>query len=221
MKETSRLIDALVETATPVRRLRPPALRACGWLLLAAVVLMLLSVAHGLRSDIVLKLQQPVFMISMAGALATAVLAALAAFNLSLPDRSNRWLLLPVPALVIWISTIGYGCLTDWVSMSPDGMRMGETARCFATLLLTSVPLSAAMLVMLRYAARIRPRLISAVGGLATAAMTAFALSIIHDIDATVMVLFWNLGISVLIAATASAFGARAFSWASSRISGA
>jgi len=34
---------------------------------------------------------------------------------------------------------------------------MGEAASCFATLLLTSVPLSVAMVVMLRYAALLRP----------------------------------------------------------------
>jgi hypothetical protein len=60
---------------------------------------------------------------------------------------------LPVPALLVWISTIGYGCLTAWVSVGPDGAHMGEAVRCFATLLLTSVPLLIVMAVMLRNAA--------------------------------------------------------------------
>jgi hypothetical protein len=74
------------------------------------------------------------------------------------------------------------------------------------------------MLVMLRYAARFRPTLVSAAGGLAIASMTALALSLFHDIDATVMVLFWNFGTSVVIAALAAAFGERAFVWTASRI---
>jgi hypothetical protein len=103
------------------------------------------------------RLQQPAFVVSLVAALATGTLAAVAAFVISLPDRSRWWLLLPAPALVVWVSTIGYGCFADWVSIGPDGLRLGETVRCFATLLLASVPLTLGMLVMLRYAA-LRPR---------------------------------------------------------------
>ncbi len=218
MRDTSNLIEALVDSATPVRRLRPPILRAVLWLSLAAAVLALLCVAHGVRPDISVRLQQPVFVVSMIGALATAVLAALASFKLSLPDGSRWWLLLPSPALAVWVSTIGYGCLTDWVSMSPDGVRMGEAARCFATLLLTSVPLSIAMLIMLRHAALLRPTAVCTVGGLAVAAMTSFALSLIHDLDATIMVLVWNLGVAALIAGLASAFGRPTLAWVAARV---
>ncbi len=216
--KTPDLIDSLVEAATPVRRLRPPLIRAALWLLLAAIVMGLLAVAHGLRSDIAMRLHQPVFVVGMVGTLATAILAAIASFKLSLPEGSRFWLLLPYPALALWVSTIGYGCLTDWVSIGPNGVRMGEAVRCFATLLLTSVPLSIAMLVMLRHAALLRPTAVSATGGLAIAAMTAFALSLIHDLDATVMVLVWNLGSAALIAGLASAYGRSAFSWLASRV---
>lgn len=218
MRKTSDLIDALVESATPVRRLRPPLMRAGIWLALAGAVLGLLCLAHGVRPDIAARLQQPVFIVSMAGALATAVLAALASFELSLPDASRRWLLLPLPALAIWVSTIGYGCLTDWVSMNADGVRMGEAAGCFATLLLTSVPLSIVMLIMLRHAAALRPTAVSAVGGLAIAAMTSFTLAFIHDLDATIMILVWNLGMAALVAGLAGAFGQSALKWVAAHV---
>jgi hypothetical protein len=54
------------------------------------------------------------------------------------------------------VSTIGYGCLTDWVSIGPEGVRFGEELRCFSILVLTSVPLTIALAVMLRYAAMLR-----------------------------------------------------------------
>ncbi|HEX3992005.1 MAG TPA: DUF1109 domain-containing protein [Acetobacteraceae bacterium] len=218
MRETSDLIDALVDSATPVRRLRPPLLRAALWLALAAGVLGLLCIAHGMRADISIRLQQPVFVVSMVAALVTAILAAWASFKLSLPDSSRWWLLLPAPALAVWVSTIGYGCLTDWVTMSPDGVRMGEAVRCFATLLLTSVPLSIAMLIMLRHAALLRPTVVCAAGGLAIAAMTSFALSLIHDLDATIMILIWNLGVAALIAGLAGAFGRSVLAWIAARV---
>ena len=193
-------------------------LRAGAWLLFAAFILGLIAIAHGMRPDLSGRLQQPFFVIGMCGALATGILAAIASFWISLPDSSRLWLLLPMPTLALWIGTVSYGCLTDWVSMGPDGMRLGETARCFATLLMTSVPLSIALLVMLRYAAMLRAVEVSMVGGLAVAAITAFALSLFHDLDASVMVLVWNVGIAALIAALASLFGRSMFAWIANRL---
>ena len=218
MRKTSDLIEALVDSATPVRRLSPPFLRAALWLALAVGVLGLLCIAHGVRPDISIRLQQPVFVVSMVAALVTAILAAWASFKLSLPDSSRWWFLLPTPALAMWVSTIGYGCLTDWVTMSPDGVHMGEAVRCFATLLLTSVPLSIAMLIMLRHAALLRPTAVSMAGGLAIAAMTSFALSLIHDLDATIMILIWNLGVATLIAGLAGIFGRPVLAWVAARV---
>jgi hypothetical protein len=210
---TPQLIDALVARATAVRRLRAPLVRAGLWLGFAALVLALLTAVHGVRSDLVVHLRQPVFLVSLAAALATGILAAMAAFLVSLPDRSPWWLLLPVPTLAAWLSTIGYGCLTDWVSMDPAGVRLGETARCFATLLLTSAPLSLAMLAMLRYAAVLRARAVAWMCALAVAALTSFALSLDHDLDATVMILVWNLGTAALITGIGGLLGRRMFLW--------
>jgi hypothetical protein len=209
--ETERLIDALVAGATPVRRLRPPLVRALSWLALAGAILALLAIGHGLRSDLVAHLRQPIFLVSIAAALATGVLAAIAAFMVSLPDRSQSWLLLPIPALVVWVSTVGYGCLTDWVAIGPDGVHLGETLRCFATLVLTSVPLTVALAVMLRHAALLRPVAATLAGALAVAAITSSALALLHDIDATAMILIWNLGTAAVIVALGGLFGARLF----------
>src|SRR5262245_52387705 len=127
MTKTPDLIDALVDGATPVRRLRPPLVRAALWLLLAALVLGLIVAGHGLRLDIADRLRQPVFVVSMIAALTTGILAAIASFQISLPDRSRWWLLLPAPALAVWLSTIGYGCLSDWGGLERSDLRAVET----------------------------------------------------------------------------------------------
>jgi len=215
--KTPDLIASLAANATPVRRLRPPVMRAACWLLLAAVVLTLLAVNQGLRPDLVQRLQEPAFAASMAASLLTGVLATIAAFLVSLPDRSRLWLLLPVPALIAWLSNVGYQCLTQWVAIGPDGMSFGEAARCFATLVLTSLPLSLAMLVMLRYAAPLRPTAATFMGSLAVAAVTATALSLFHTIDATAMILMWNFGTAVLFVGLAGVFGRRMFQWVAPR----
>ncbi|HKA41890.1 MAG TPA: DUF1109 domain-containing protein [Burkholderiales bacterium] len=213
MITTPDLIESLVADATPVRRLRPPLVRAAGWLLFAVVLLALGAVAHGMRPDLALRLQQPAFVTGIAASLATGVLAAIASFVVSVPDRSRLWLLLPAPALLAWVSAIGYGCLTDWVSIQPGTVTLGETARCFATLVLISTPLSLAMLVMLRHAALLAPTPVAIAGSLAVAAMTASALSLFHELDATAMVLIWNIGVAGALVALGGAFGRRMFSW--------
>jgi hypothetical protein len=217
MKSTANLINSLVTDVKPVRRLRSPMVRAACWLLFAALMLVLVAVGHGVRPDLMLKLRQPVFITGVAAALLTAVLAAMASFIASIPGLSRRWLLLPMPALAVWVSTIGYGCLTNWVSIGPDGLSLGETARCFVTLVVTSIPLSLAMLIMLRYVARLSPAPVVMTGSLAVAAMTAVALSLFHPLDATIMILMSNFGVTALLLALGNRYGQRLFAWVASR----
>ena len=209
MIKTSDLIEALVADARPVRRLRAPALRAALWLLLPALIFGLLVAAHGVRPDLAPQLDQPDFVVGMAASLLTGVLAAVASFMLNLPDRSRGWALLPVPTLVLWLATIGYGCLTRWVDMGPDGMQLGASARCFATVILTSLPLSLAMFIMLRHGSLLRPSTVTLTGSLAIAAITASAMTLFHPLDATVMILIWNLGTAALIVGAGSWWGRR------------
>jgi len=215
--KTPDLIAALAEDATPVRRLRPPVIRASCWLLLAAIMLALLAINQGIRPDLAERLRESAFAGSMAASLLTGVLAAVAAFLVSLPDRSRLWLLLPIPALVAWLSNIGYQCLVHWIAIGPEGVSLGEAAHCLATLVLTSLPLSLAMLVMLRYAAPLRPTAVTFMGSLAVAAITATALSLFHTIDATVMILIWNFGTAVLLVGLAAVFSEKMFRWVAPR----
>ena len=209
MTSTPDLIRALAADLSPVRRLRPPLLRASLWLLLALMVLLLLAVNQGVRSDLASRLQDPTFVGSIVGALVTGVTGAIAAFMLSLPDRSKWWAVLPLPSLIFWFSNVGYQCLTAWVTLDPHGITVGETARCFATLVLTSLPLSLAMMLMLKHAAAVRPTTVAIVGSLSVAALTAAALSLFHVLDASLMVIMWNIGTAMLIVGLSSLLSRR------------
>ena len=218
MTATQEIIDSLVESATPVRRLRPPLVRAIVWLAFAGLVLALIAVGHGVRTDLMARFDEPKFAAGSGAALATGILATLATFMISLPDRSRWWLLLPLPVLATWITTIGYGCFADWVSAAPDGIRFGDEVRCFALLILTSVPLAIALAAMLRYAALLRAGAVAMMGGLAVAAITATALSLFHNHDATVLILVWNLGTTALIMGLGALFGRSMLRWMASRL---
>ena len=207
---THELITWLSENAPPVRRLRPPWVRTCIWLLLVAAVFVLLDLSQGVRSDLAQRAGQPVFVVGVAASLATAILAALSSFMTSMPDRSNGWTMLPFPTLLLWIATIGYGCLAGWVGIGPGGVRLDELARCFRTVVLVSVPLSIALYFMLRHAAFIRPATVTLTASLVVAAMTSTALSLFHDFDASIMILAWNLGVAAIIVAAGGVLGLRA-----------
>jgi hypothetical protein len=208
---TSDLIKSLAADAAPVKRLRPPAVRAAAWVLFAAFVFGLIAVSHGVRPDLAQKVGEAAYSVGVGAALLSGVLAAIAAFILSLPDRSRAWLFLPAPSLVVWISTIGYGCLTAWVGLGPAGVRFADLAECFATLVLTSVPIWAALLFMLRHAARLRPALVTMMGSLAVAALSASALLLFHPLDATLMILIWNFGAAAVVITLGSVFGRKVF----------
>jgi hypothetical protein len=205
--DTADLIRALAANARPVRRLRPPLLRAALWLMLAAAILGLLTVSHGLRPGLAERMADPAFATSLIASALTGVLAAISAFMLSLPDRSRAWILLPAPALAAWLANIGYQCFAGWVSLPPGAVTVEAASSCVATLVLTSLPLSLVLLAMLRHAAPLRPFLVVLTGSLAVSAVTSTALSLFHPLDATVMVLGWNLGTAVLFTGLAAQFG--------------
>ena len=74
-----------------VRPLRPPLQRATLWILLAAAILLLFTALHGVRPDLAERLRQPAFALGTGGAMLSGILAAVAAFQLGLPDRSAKW----------------------------------------------------------------------------------------------------------------------------------
>lgn len=207
---TDEVIAALAADIRPVRRLRPPWLRCAMWLGLAVLVVAMLGVSHGLRPGLGLRFADPVFALRVTAAGATGLLAALAAFLVSLPDRSGRWALLPLPAVTLWLSTIGYGCLTTWIGLPAEGIGLHRVASCVATLTLVGVPLSLALLMMMRAARPLRSGPVALCGALAIAGITTIALSLFHVLDASILVLVWNLGTAVLFLGMAGLVSRRA-----------
>jgi hypothetical protein len=209
VSDTLALIDRLAARAAPVRRLRPPLQRAFAWLGLALAVILLIGLLRGFRDDIAVELSQPVFLAGIGAALLTAVLGAIAAFQLSLPDRSRLWLLLPIPAAAAWLATVTIGCLANWVIVQHGSFMWPAAMSCLVTLTLVSLPLSAVMFWMLRHAARLRPSAALFAGALAVAALTAVTLSLIHQHDASLIILGWNFGAAGLVLAADLAIGRR------------
>ncbi|HET6157764.1 MAG TPA: DUF1109 domain-containing protein [Dongiaceae bacterium] len=211
MTGTPDLIRQLTAEAEAVRRLRPPLVRAGLWVIIGAVILTAVATAIGLRPDLGLKLRDPVFVIEIASAALTGITAAIAAFHVSIPDRSARWALLPLPTLLVWLSTVGYGCLTNWVALGPGGTVPGLSIPCLETIALGSTPLAVILYFMLRHARFVRPLATASVAAVAVAGLTVSALRLFHELDATVMVLIWNVGAGAVMTLVGAMFGRRGF----------
>ena len=179
------LILELAAELKPVRRLPPPPRRTLNWLAaVAALALALAAVAD--RSAVAARLAAtPDLWLSLMGSTLTMVLAALAAFELSLPDRSPRWALLPVPTAVLWLAASGVGCLRTWVVPDTHAATLSDTRDCISFIIALSVPLSLLMFGMLRRGHTLQPGLTAAVAGIASAAAAASLLVLFHPYDAS------------------------------------
>ena len=196
---TDDLIARLAGELRPVKRLAPPLPRAAAWLGLAALVVAAAVLALGPRHDLMERLSRPHEVAQLVFALATGVLAAIAAFELSLPDRSPRWAWLPLPAAAGWIGSLGMGCLADVAREGPQALVLGTSWGCFRFIVLMGVPLAVSLVWMLRHAGPIRPVPVAVLGGLAGAAISAVGLSLFHHLDAAAMVLAWHGGSTALV----------------------
>ena len=204
-----RLIGALVADLRPVRPLLPPALRTLIWLMLVAAV----AVAIAMFADVTAMWRRmtaiPDMWLAVLGSIATMATAAFAAFELSLPDRSRAWAFLPLPALALWVGASGLGCMRAYVLPGTHVAGIGEMRDCLLFIIGLSVPLSAALIVMLRRAYSLAPPLTAAMAGLASAAAAATLLNFFHPFDAAVGDLAMHSVAVLIVVAAARAVGSQ------------
>lgn len=205
------LIRDLAADLKPVRRLWRPALRALGWLSVVAAIALGLAVfadVHALWERIV---AAPDMWLAMFGSAATAILAAIAAFELSLPDAPRAWAWLPLPGALLWVAASGFGCLRVWFLPDTHVAVLGEARDCLIFIVSLSVPLSVLLYLMLRRACPLQPGLTAAVGGLAVAAAAATLLNFFHPYDVAATDLTVHAIAVALVVVANRALGSRIF----------
>ena len=130
---------ALAQTAAPTP---PPALRSLLWLAGVGVAIALAVLGFANLGLFAARYADPRRALECAAIALTAVTAVVAAFHLSLPDRSSLWRYAPLPPLALWIATSGLGCLRYGLGVGAPGERLGESPHCFAFIVAVSVPLA-------------------------------------------------------------------------------
>ena len=178
------LIDELTGELMPVHRLWSPWVRASLWIGLVLVIAAYLAMTTDV-ADMLHRLGEAVDMwLAVIGSSLTAILAAFAVFQLSLPDRDPRWALLPLPGAALWIGASGLGCLRTIILPGTHVASLADTRACLTFIVGMSIPLSIVMVLMLRRAYTLRPNLTAMIGGLAVASASATLLNFVHPFDA-------------------------------------
>jgi hypothetical protein len=212
-----RLIQGLASDLRPVQPLPPASKRALIWLGFVVVAGLLLSLIADLSAFSHRLMASRDMWMAMTGSALTAVLAAIAAFKLSMPDSPRAWAWLPLPAALLWIFASGMGCLRDYLLPGTHVAPMNETMECLAIIVALSVPFSLLMFAMLREAFSLVPALTATIAGLAVAAASATLLNLFHPFDAAVVDLLVHAVAVALVIAASRIIGRRL--WASANFS--
>ncbi len=207
MSESERLIAQLAADARPVRRLRPPLTRAALWLLAAGAVVAVSVAYHGVQPASLEALGEAHEMFEWLLTLATGVGAVIAAFYISLPDRSPRWALLGILPAVAWLASTGFGCLAEFLEMGAAAFAWGEPWLCLRYIAEMGVPLTAVMLLMLRHAGPVRPLATMLLAALGMAGLSAAGLAFFHPDHTAWLGLLWH-GAALAIVLAGGALGA-------------
>jgi hypothetical protein len=101
------LIRDLATDLKPVRRLRSSSMRTLAWLAILAASAAVLAMLADLSVVGRRLTAAPDLWLAATGSSLTAILGAFAAFQLSLPDARRAWVLLPLPAALLWIVASG------------------------------------------------------------------------------------------------------------------
>jgi len=197
--QTEALIKELAHGLPPVRPLPSPTWQALLWLGFAVTAITVAVLFEGLRRDIAMRMLMPHEVAQWLASVATGVTAAVAAAMLARPDRASAWVWLPLPFLILWVGSLGWGCLEDLVRLGARAMEPETSWSCIRFTIGLGTPLAVALVLLLRHAGPVRPGPVLGHAGLASAALCSAGLSLFHHLDASLEVLIWHgLAIALL-----------------------
>ncbi len=209
MQDHDTLIQQLTGDLAPVKPLAPPFRRALIWIVVVAAIAFVAAMATDRHVIAHRLMAEPDMWLAVVGSTLTAILAAYAAFQLCLPDRSSYWALLPLPPALLWIAASGAGCLRVLRIADTRPPIIGDERDCLIIIVALSIPLSLLLLVMLRKGHTLLPGLTTMTAGLAAAAASATLLMFFHPFDATASDLIAHGVAVVIVVACVRYFGRR------------
>lgn len=161
------------------------------WFILSLTYAAAVAFAMGLRSDISARLAEPRFLVEVFAALATAMMAAAAAFCAGRPGRPLGERFAPLPFVAVWLASLGDGCRQDWRRLGSAGLSVTPDFACFPAILAAGAGPAILIVIMIRRGAPIAPIAATGLAILAATTLGATAVELFHEQDAIIMVLVW------------------------------
>ncbi len=208
--DIARLIDDLSRQSGRTPALPPPFVRATRWIGLVAALAVLLALFADLDAMTARLTAQPEAVISLVASVLTMVLAALAAFQISLPDRSPLWALLPLPTAALWVGAAISGYARVIIDENAYDPTVEEVRDGLLVILVLALPLCALLVAMLRRAFPLWPRLAAATAGLAAGSAALSLYVLLCPWDAAAVDLAINVLALALVIGASLGFGAPA-----------
>ncbi|MDE2133846.1 MAG: DUF1109 family protein [Alphaproteobacteria bacterium] len=207
------MILQLASEPAPVRHLRSPMTRTAIWLAISLPWVFAIVFVMGLRPDLRAQMSNAHWLIEQGAALATALMAAMAAFCAGVPGRPRWEHLLPLLPLAVWLGALGQDCLQGWISYGSAGLTLHPDWQCLPGIIMVGMGPAVAMAAMILRGAPLAPMTTTALGALAAGGLAEVGLRLFHQVDASLMVLVWQAGTVVGLTLIAGLFGRRVLRW--------
>ncbi|OLD32342.1 MAG: hypothetical protein AUI49_03415 [Candidatus Rokubacteria bacterium 13_1_40CM_2_68_13] len=190
---TRALLARLLDEAAPVRRLRTPVARLGLWLIVVATIAgaVIGLGLMGVRSDLRVKLRDPVYLLEITALTVAGMLMAAGAFQEAVPGYQARWPIRRVAlgfgllAALLWFLQPRHGelAVTQFI-----GTGIGCASR---TVVLAALPLCA-LLIAVRRGAPLAPARAGALAGGAAFLTAALLMRIDCPLDERLHLLVWH-----------------------------
>jgi hypothetical protein len=208
---TDQLIEHLAERAVPVRPLRRPVIRAAIWLCGAAIYFGLMAVSMTSAADVAANGAMR-FVVPQLAAIATGMLAAVAACASVVPGYSRRVFIWPIAAASVWIGSLAIGSGGEW-SQPAALLSAPREWVCVGIIVFGGTPLVFALWAMLRHGAPLDPAITAALAALAVGVLANVGACISHPHTSNGITLIWHGAAVFGIVALAAASGRFVLRW--------
>ncbi len=213
MTNTNDLIQALSAQVTPVKRLRP---RRYATFLLALLFIYAFCAQcwdEGFRSDLLLQLIRPLFILELLMLLAMLTSASIAAVYAMLPDSTRQKKMMRLP----YVFSAGMFVLVIFQLLLPPDARMVmhglNTHECTLYIALSSALPAALIFVMLRKGASVMPMQAGLLALIAAVSVGAITLRLAEANDDIIHLLSWHYLPSIFFASLGALIGRFLLRW--------
>jgi hypothetical protein len=212
------VIAQLARDAAPVEPLPSPLARWCAWTLSAIVAGVIVTILLGflprLRPVVAAPVHDPRFVLAALATGGLALLAAGAAFALSVPGAARGRFVRIVP----WLAAIAWAAVlrTRLVAIGDPVAQIVTTPWhpvCVLLILTISALPGFWLFLMLRRAAPLQSLWTGALAALGTLALGALGTQFVCPIDAPAHHLVWHFSPVIVLSALGLVLGARVFDW--------